>query len=1197
MKFRKIKIYSIIIFGLFIVSNYASIIGNENLNSLSIENDVITDDSLDHNMIIEYDYLLNFDILDKYSDKIIKDIENKRINNQEGTKNTIYVDDDGGADYTKIQDAINNANSGDTIFVYSGIYYENIWVDKNINLVGEDRDNTIIDGGGSGDVAMLVYLNNVDFDGFTIRNSGTNTYDMGIVVYSCSYCTISNCKITNENSHGMLITEYSNNNIITNCVISNNGRQGLLINGVSNDNQISNCIAQYNNWTGICNAVSSRNIFSDCITSNNLYCGFHIYNCSDEYSDNEIHNCEISDNYDYGVYFYFSDDNFINNCNIYPNHLVGIRLYYSNTNMIYNSDISDNDYGISGQVSNDNVIKSCNLFSNGYGISLPFSDFNNISYCEIEENDYGIRGYFSDNNLVFNCNLTSNNNIGITLNNSNNNIIYHNNFNYNAQNAYDNSSNVWDNGFPSGGNYWDDYTGTDSNGDGIGESPYPIAGGNNEDEYPLMQPYGDQPWYFIHITDTHVGTTNAIPRFVKVLNEIDNKYSNAKFVVVSGDLVHWGSGNTGTTDFNFFKWAMNQYLSIPWYTCPGNHDYYFLEQGIDNYKNIIDTRLNYEEFINNIHLISFDTAPDFDFWEGFLDADELPEGNGLYQEGIDLINNIKIYNPNTKKVIIQHHPTYYPNQGDWDNEFYWSDGSFQHHREEFIDFCRDYNVKVVLSGHTHGRYMSYDDTGYAPPSNSGWLTEGADNVGGYWSTEKLVQQGHKTPFYVGTGACSQYLRYRRIGVDGGDIHVYPEETATASDEWLNEYRYEMDIWNAPVLKNENGTSRTCNLHLYNETGGHVGINETGVIECELLDAYYEDDTLYNNSFGNITSGEIINILCKENDTLTWEIEGIIDGNLTIEGCFINQDYQINSIYEDIPFFNTSVGYIYVGDDRFEEHILHIDDDGDNISDREIEPNDIFYPPDKPNKPIGDLIVFTNQTSNYKSSTTDLNNDSLFYIFDWGDGNISSLLGPYLSGENVSANHIWKQPGEYKIRIKAIDNTSRISKWSENLTINVYSILIDSNQSTFNRGFPIRHASDGDWAGAQDFLPTLSTFTKGEIYLRKFGTPEFNLTVELRTDGPQGTLIDTLTFSPDEIPTSWTWLEIDFSDVTVIPGTQYFIVCPPAPIGVTTSFGYEWGYAFGNQYNDGSFWFTRDGGGLWRDLPTMYEFVFRTYGYS
>ncbi|RLF59113.1 MAG: hypothetical protein DRN27_03535 [Thermoplasmata archaeon] len=155
---------------------------------------------------------------------------------------------------------------------------------------------------------------------------------------------------------------------------------------------------------------------------------------------------------------------------------------------------------------------------------------------------------------------------------------------------------------------------------------------------------------------------------------------------------------------------------------------------------------------------------------------------------------------------------------------------------------------------------------------------------------------------------------------------------------------------------------------------------------------------------------------------------------------------------------------------------------------------------------------------------------------------------------------------------------------------------DILQNIFDRGFPIRHAIDGNWAAAQSFIPTLDTLTKTEIYLRKFGTPEFNLTVELREDDPQGTLIDILVFTPEHTSSSWTWLPLDFTDTTVTPGTEYFIVCPPALSGVTTSFGYEWGYALGNQYDEGSFWFTRDGGGLWRDLPTMYEFVFRTFGY-
>lgn len=153
---------------------------------------------------------------------------------------------------------------------------------------------------------------------------------------------------------------------------------------------------------------------------------------------------------------------------------------------------------------------------------------------------------------------------------------------------------------------------------------------------------------------------------------------------------------------------------------------------------------------------------------------------------------------------------------------------------------------------------------------------------------------------------------------------------------------------------------------------------------------------------------------------------------------------------------------------------------------------------------------------------------------------------------------------------------------------------DVSQPIYNRGFPIRHAADGDWAGAQNFTPTIDYVSKVEIYIRKMGTPEFDLTVELREDGAQGTLLDTAVIPVSSVPTTYSWLEINFVNTTVGAGSDIFIVIPPAPSGVTTSFGYEWGYAFGDRYDGGSFWFTRDGGGLWRDLPTMYEFCFKTY---
>jgi len=92
-------------------------------------------------------------------------------NNSTLTSNgkTLYVGGTGPTNYTSIQDAVDNANDGDTIFVYNGTYYENLIINKTINLVGEDKNTTIIDGSKKGNTIHVISENST-ITGFTITN-------------------------------------------------------------------------------------------------------------------------------------------------------------------------------------------------------------------------------------------------------------------------------------------------------------------------------------------------------------------------------------------------------------------------------------------------------------------------------------------------------------------------------------------------------------------------------------------------------------------------------------------------------------------------------------------------------------------------------------------------------------------------------------------------------------------------------------------------------------------------------------------------------------------------------------------------------------------------------------------------------------------------------------------------------------------
>jgi nitrous oxidase accessory protein NosD len=131
----------------------------------------------------------------------------------------LYVGGSGPGNYTKIQDAVDNASNGDTVFVYSGEYtdyslYNHACVEitKSIYILGEDREQTIINGPGDSWIqAIHIDSNNVVVSGFTLQNSGSSENDkIGYGIFICPYITdiFIYDNIIQENYYGVSISIY-----------------------------------------------------------------------------------------------------------------------------------------------------------------------------------------------------------------------------------------------------------------------------------------------------------------------------------------------------------------------------------------------------------------------------------------------------------------------------------------------------------------------------------------------------------------------------------------------------------------------------------------------------------------------------------------------------------------------------------------------------------------------------------------------------------------------------------------------------------------------------------------------------------------------------------------------------------------------------------------------------------------------------
>jgi len=93
-------------------------------------------------------------------------------------------------------------------------------------------------------------------------------------------------------------------------------------------------------------------------------------------------------------------------------------------------------------------------------------------------------------------------------------------------------------------------------------------------------------------------------------------------------------------------------------------------------------------------------------------------------------------------------------------------------------------------------------------------------------------------------------------------------------------------------------------------------------------------------------------------------------------------------------------------------------------------------PNTPQQPQGPSSGSTMVDYIFSTSTQDPEDDEVFYMWDWGDGNCSSWLGPFPSGSSAQANHAWSQSGPYQIRVKAKDINELESAYSQPFILNI-----------------------------------------------------------------------------------------------------------------------------------------------------------------
>jgi len=355
-----------------------------------------------------------------------------------------------------------------------------------------------------------------------------------LIVANCDNVNMSNLVFAGASGHNDCSCVEVEAAFVSDSVITNVTASIIFISNAANI-EVSQSQAFFDidsaGWVHVFNNVGPVSVSSSSnisITDNQLSYGGSVFDSSNvTVAGNNVPRCDCT-----GVSVYMSD-----HVTVSGNDLGGDQGVFVFTSSLV--EISDNQ--ISGGVDGGIILNSCSdvsIYENRLsGAADPSYGVIGVSSCggvNITNNTLDPSWYTGTNIILLKVSLSNStviagntisnsltavsisdssyttiieNNIqsnarGVVLNNTDNSSIFHNNFLNNTVQAIDTYStqNIWDNGYPSGGNYWSDYVRIDNcsgplqnicpSPDGIGDTPY--AFNYNQDRYPLMKPFAPQ---------------------------------------------------------------------------------------------------------------------------------------------------------------------------------------------------------------------------------------------------------------------------------------------------------------------------------------------------------------------------------------------------------------------------------------------------------------------------------------------------------------------------------------------------------------------------------------------------------------------------------------------------------------------------------------------------------------------------------